>query len=532
MMTKQDMLLDCQTEIVKMKEGSCHADPVSARGKRLFLCRLLSPVMVPLIGLLIFASLQLNTALSEEEMLKSIKKQLQKDINIGKFVHALQLERVEFFKYLYGFQTFGSVNVSHAYSVTTERLQDIGQWPLCGFESSASLHRYLEQQRANVSLSSVVNSEIFRFYSDLNECILDAFLNSVGNTLHRTLWKDIIAYKMIVRTKENVDVYVTLGNLFFTNGNLTITDYIELSENERMLDWNLKQAMSYSEAVIDIMKKEQLLNKEVEKRFNAYRGIIKKERVFLNASKSLGFEFKEIGLQYLEYLRKINKKLEERILYAIDYEYNKAESSVILTLVIFLVCFATAPIVIKMLHKVTTRLQEIASDLSIKSDHLEDERKRAQSLLHQMLPKQVATQLQLSQSVQAEYFDKATVYFCDVVGFTNLSAKSSPIQVVDFLNSLYNMYDVCLDRYDVYKVETIGDAYMVVSGVPVSNGDDHVSEIALMSLDLMERSKAFLIPHLPDEGLKMRMGFHTGKTIILSIKFNINFLVTNGSGYL
>ncbi|KAJ8320157.1 hypothetical protein KUTeg_001744, partial [Tegillarca granosa] len=215
-------------------------------------------------------------------------------------------------------------------------------------------------------------------------------------------------------------------------------------------------------------------------------------------------------MQYLEYIHKINEKLEKIILFAIDDEYAKAERSVMLTLVIFLVCFAMAPIVIKMLQKVTTRLQQVASDLSIKSENLEEERKRAQSLLHQMLPKQVATQLQLYQSVQAEYFEKATVYFCDVVGFTKLSARSSPIQVVNFLNSLYNLYDVCLDRYDVYKVETIGDAYMVVSGVPVSNGDDHVSEIALMSLDLMERSKEFLIPHLPDERLKMRMGFHTG----------------------
>ena len=74
------------------------------------------------------------------------------------------------------------------------------------------------------------------------------------------------------------------------------------------------------------------------------------------------------------------------------------------------------------------------------------------------------------------------------------------------------MFDVTIDKYDVYKVETIGDAYMVVSGLPVPNGDDHAREVAGMSLDLLQSISSFQIPHLPGEKLELRIGLNSGKS--------------------
>ncbi|KZC11079.1 Atrial natriuretic peptide receptor 2 [Dufourea novaeangliae] len=157
-----------------------------------------------------------------------------------------------------------------------------------------------------------------------------------------------------------------------------------------------------------------------------------------------------------------------------------------------------------------TNLEALVAERT--ADYLEEKRK-CEELLYQLLPRSVASQLILGQSVIAETYDQVTIYFSDIVGFTKLSAESTPLQVVDLLNDLYTCFDSIIENFDVYKVETIGDAYMVVSGLPVRNGTNHAREIARMSLALRDTVMTFSIRHRPNEQLKLRIGMHSGPCV-------------------
>ncbi|KAK3708696.1 hypothetical protein RRG08_010848 [Elysia crispata] len=166
------------------------------------------------------------------------------------------------------------------------------------------------------------------------------------------------------------------------------------------------------------------------------------------------------------------------------------------------------------LDNLLTRMEQYANNLEAlveerTADYLQ-EKKKAEELLYNMLPKSVAHQLIRGETIKAEWYDSVTIYFSDICGFTALSAASTPMQVVDLLNDLYTVFDSIIDNFDVYKVETIGDAYMVVSGLPVTNGTLHAREIARMSLALLDAVFRFKIRHRPGEQIKLRIGIHSG----------------------
>ncbi|KAJ4919787.1 hypothetical protein JOQ06_004222 [Pogonophryne albipinna] len=165
---------------------------------------------------------------------------------------------------------------------------------------------------------------------------------------------------------------------------------------------------------------------------------------------------------------------------------------------------------LRMLEQYSSNLEDLIRE---RTDELEVERSKTDKLIGQLLPKSVAQSLKKGKPVQPEHYSDCTLYFSDIVGFTTISALSEPIEVVDLLNDLYTMFDAIIGLHDVYKVETIGDAYMVASGVPNRNGNLHAGEVANMSLDILHSIGAFKIKHMPEIKVKIRIGLHSGALV-------------------
>nr|XP_057924406.1 retinal guanylyl cyclase 2-like [Doryrhamphus excisus] len=165
---------------------------------------------------------------------------------------------------------------------------------------------------------------------------------------------------------------------------------------------------------------------------------------------------------------------------------------------------------LRMLEQYSSNLEDLIRE---RTDELEVERTKTDKLIGQLLPKSVAQALKKGKPVRPEHYADCTLYFSDIVGFTTISALSEPIEVVDLLNDLYTMFDAIIASHDVYKVETIGDAYMVASGVPNRNGNRHAAEVSNMSLDILHAIGAFKIKHMPEIKVKIRIGLHSGPVV-------------------
>uniref|UniRef100_A0A8C6SQN0 guanylate cyclase n=1 Tax=Neogobius melanostomus TaxID=47308 RepID=A0A8C6SQN0_9GOBI len=161
--------------------------------------------------------------------------------------------------------------------------------------------------------------------------------------------------------------------------------------------------------------------------------------------------------------------------------------------------------------ELTNQLERKKEELRVLSHYLEVEKEKTETLLYAMLPRHIANQLKDGKSVEAGEFEVCTILFSDVVTFTNICAACEPIKIVHMLNSMYSKFDRLTSVHDVYKVETIGDAYMVVGGVPVPT-DSHAQNVANFALGMRLAAREVTNP-VTGQPIQIRVGVHSGPVL-------------------
>ncbi len=138
------------------------------------------------------------------------------------------------------------------------------------------------------------------------------------------------------------------------------------------------------------------------------------------------------------------------------------------------------------------------------------QQEQTEKLLLNILPKPIALRLQKEQKLIADHFDEVSVLFADLVGFTEFSAHKSPTQLVEILNGIFCEFDRLSESRGLEKIKTIGDAYMVVGGLPTPR-EDHGEAIALLALEMQAALTHF--NRKTGENFELRIGIHSGSVV-------------------
>ena len=148
---------------------------------------------------------------------------------------------------------------------------------------------------------------------------------------------------------------------------------------------------------------------------------------------------------------------------------------------------------------------------------LRQQREQTERLLLNILPEAIADRLKREQGIIAENFEDVTVLFADLVGFTELSAQISATELVRLLNQVFSAFDQLSDKHGLEKIKTIGDAYMVVGGLPKPMEDNAIA-VAQMALEMQQEIGQFNTRN--HQTLSLRIGIHTGPVVagVIGIK--------------
>ncbi|MBD0363507.1 MAG: PAS domain S-box protein, partial [Coleofasciculus sp. C3-bin4] len=133
-----------------------------------------------------------------------------------------------------------------------------------------------------------------------------------------------------------------------------------------------------------------------------------------------------------------------------------------------------------------------------------------EDLLYNILPAPIAQRLKLQETLIADSFDEVTVLFADLVNFTELSAEISATQLVDLLNKIFSVFDRLTQKHGLEKIKTIGDAYMVVGGLPTPR-PDHAEAVVEMALDMQQAITRF--QRNDGKPFDLRIGINTGPVV-------------------
>ncbi|VDI55384.1 Hypothetical predicted protein [Mytilus galloprovincialis] len=389
---------------------------------------------------------------------------------------ALQNERDMSSLYLSRIGSDTKSDLLQAYPQTDEALDKLSSWPVSSsnklkeFQSREwyinfiNRHRY-ELDSTNTSVTAEIN-----FYSNHIDIFIRWMYEAVSELNTGLIWKTLVGYQELIISSEYIGRERGYGIYYYSVGSFRDrSHYILFIESQDTARAHFESARMYSETASDIYQKNLDTNNDTLQEINKLRNEIKinSSLVQEGSTSAAKWWFSNMSI-YRDVMRNTQRLLTSKINRLLEQNAALDMTNMIIAAAIFLGIIMVSPTITFSVYKLTSNIQKYSLQIARKTKALNKEKKQSEEILFQMLPKSVAQHLKENHSVNAEQFQECTILQSDMVGFTKLSSNSSPLQVTEMLNILFSCFDNRINLYDVYKVETVGDGYLVVSGPVVA----------------------------------------------------------------
>ncbi|WAR14545.1 GCY17-like protein [Mya arenaria] len=448
----------------------------SAREQKCQLLKLTILAIIP--GLILIVRDAVNVAANVKTLQdnREVQSSILFSVEISAVIHAMQIERGTTALYVSSKgDPFVRPRLLQLYIDTDNAITVLSRWiPIKrnNFDTKENFLQHIIEFREKLSPKNATLREVIGFYTDDNA----AFIRMIGKSLNLEkpfeFWTDIVSYQMLIFSKEQAGIERALGSTYFARDE----DLLWYSEKNVLGHNFLQQSLQYSDftdRLVNQMFKGSLLEEDLS---------IMRRTILNNTVQMPSVVFGTIWFdnmtEYINILKTIQDRLANTIVQSASDENRSLEESLVLSAIEFTVAVIMVPIIIMLVRKIISRIHGFSQELKEKTFELNEERKRTEELLYQLLPRTIAKRLMEDGSTIPEAYHSATIMFSDVLHYPDAR-----------------------------------DGYMVASGIPGRNGERHVEEIAKLSLDLLITTEQIEVPHLENEKIRLRVGFNTGPCV-------------------
>ena len=289
---------------------------------------------------------------------------------------------------------------------------------------------HLETHRSNVGEkceNASKEEDQIEFYTHPINLILDWLFESIKSQ-SEDIYVDLVGYYMFLAGKDKIGIERALGGSFFAKGHFNSTSHLVWFGNQSALG---KEFLESSGKLMPAIKKslKEELNTTVQQTIEE-----KREVIFANKPASASvikgerwFDTMTIYLNSLKYVQEnAGNSLRERL----GEQKEKNRSDLAKRLAFLMFTLLLVPFLVISVYRMTGSIQKYAFKLGQTTLELQEEKRRADTLLYQMFPHSVAEMLKKKQQVPAEHFRSVTIFFSDIVNFTEMCSLMTPLQVI------------------------------------------------------------------------------------------------------